>query len=254
ANSTLSGPFATIAPASWATAAGTVPSGPGGTSLDTLRTRLMVQNQYTNISGAESLWLSHTVLGSVAGTAAPRFYQVDVTGGTVAAATTQAATFNPDASAVNRFMPSLAVDRVGDMAIGYTGSSATLFPAIRYAGRLAGDPANTITQDETSLIEGASTQNASFTRWGDYSAMTHGPYGCQLWYTNMYYQILGGNFNTRIGAFSFPSCTPFGAGGTVSGTVTVAGMGNPISGATVALGSRTTTTAVDGTYSFTNIP
>ena len=38
------------------------------------------------------------------------------------------------------------------------------------------------------------------------------------------------------------------------GTVTDAGNSNPISGATVALGSRVTTTAANGTYSFTNLP
>src|SRR5882724_3003296 len=105
-NSTFSGPFITIAPASWANAPGNVFTPAPGTKIDTLAPRLMVQNQYTNIGGLESLWDSHTVLGSAAGTAAPRFYQVNVTGGAVAANTTQAATFNPDASAVNRFMPS----------------------------------------------------------------------------------------------------------------------------------------------------
>src|SRR6266481_5954694 len=141
------------------------------------------------------------------------------------------------------------------MAIGYTGTSTTLLPALRYAGQLAGDPANSITQTETSLIEGTGTQQtASFTRWGDYSAMTLDPDGCTFWYTNMYYQINGVNFNTRIGAFAFPSCTPVGAGGSISGTVTAAAGGSPISGVTVALGARITTTAGDGTYSFTGLP
>jgi hypothetical protein len=253
--STFSGPSITIAPTTWANAPGNVTTPAPGTKIDTLAPRLMVQNQYTNIGGAESLWASHTVLGSAAGTAAPRFYQVNVTGGAVAANTTQAATFNPDASAVNRFMPSLAVDRAGDMAIGYTGTSTTLLPALRYAGQLVGDPANSITQTETSLIEGTGTQQtASFTRWGDYSAMTLDPDGCTFWYTNMYYQVSGVNFNTRIGAFAFPSCTPVGTGGSISGTVTAAVGGSPISGATVALGARVTTTAGDGTYSFTGLP
>jgi uncharacterized repeat protein (TIGR01451 family) len=255
--STFSGPFITIAPSSWASPPSTVPSGTGGNGLDTLAVRLMVQNQYTNIGGVESLWDSHTIQGTTAASAAPRYYQVVVTGGTVAAATTQASTFNPDASAVDRFMPSVAVDRAGDMAIGYSGSSSTLFPAIRYAGRLAGDPVNSITLTETSLIEGTGTQTgscgATCIRWGDYTAMTLDPNGCTFWYTNMYYQTTGLNFNTRIGAFSFPSCTPV-ATGTVSGKVTAAGSGNPISGATVALGSRTATTAIDGTYSFAGLP
>jgi len=71
----------------------------------------MMQNQYSNISGAESLWLTHTVRNSTtAGISAARWYQLDVTGGTVAANTTQAANHEPD-NTVNRFMPSLAVDR-----------------------------------------------------------------------------------------------------------------------------------------------
>jgi len=56
---------------------------------------------------------------------AARWYQLDVTGGTVAANTTQAANHEPD-NTVNRFMPSLAVDRVGDMMIGYSASNASM--------------------------------------------------------------------------------------------------------------------------------
>src|SRR5260370_15249468 len=99
----------------------------------------MMENQYTNLGGVESLWNSHTVQGSSAAQAAVRYYQVAVTGGTVAATTTQAATHNPDA-VLNRFMPSLAVDCGGDMALGYTTSNSTSFPAIGYAGRLSTDP------------------------------------------------------------------------------------------------------------------
>jgi hypothetical protein len=154
-------------------------------------------------------------------------------------------------------MPSVAVDRAGDMAIGYSATNLTLNPAIRYAGRLAGDPVNSITQDETSLIEGTGTQSgtcgATCTRWGDYSTMTLDPDGCTFWYTNMYYQTTGLAFNTRIGAFSFPSCTP-AVTGMLQGTVTAAGSGNPISGVTVALGSRTTTTDANGAYSFAGLP
>ena len=45
-----------------------------------------------------------------------------------------------------------------------------------------------------------------------------------------------------------------GAGGTVDGTVTVTPGGAPIAGATVALGSRTTTTNGTGQYAFTGLP
>ena len=58
-------------------------------------------------------------------------------------------------------MPSLAVDRVGDMAIGYSKSNATTNPQIKYAGRLAGDPLNTLSQGEQTLIDGTGSQSGN---------------------------------------------------------------------------------------------
>jgi Big-like domain-containing protein len=170
----------------------------------------MMQNQYTNIDGVGSLWDSHTVQGGSATQSAVRWYQVPVTGGTIGSAT-QASTWNPDSS--NRFMPSVDVDDQGDMAIGYSVSSSTQFPAIRYAGRLASDPINTLSQTETSLIEGTGSQTgncggSACTRWGDYSAMTLDPNGCTFWYANEYYVTSGLNDHTRIGSFTFPGCSP----------------------------------------------
>ncbi|WP_165371449.1 carboxypeptidase regulatory-like domain-containing protein [Pseudolysobacter antarcticus] len=248
--STFTGPFTTIAPASWAPAPATVPA-QGGNANDTLATRLMMQNQYTNIGGIESIWNTHTVLGGAAATSAPRYYQINVTGGTVAATTTQAATHTPDTT-VNRYMPSLALDRAGDMALGYSASSAALIPAIRYAGRLAGDPVNTLPQTETSLVEGTGAQNSS-TRWGDYSAMSLDPNGCTFWYTNEYYITTGNNWQTRVGSFQFPSCTQV-SNGTLQGTVTASVGGAPISGATITFGSRIATTNGSGFYQFSSIP
>ena len=128
------------------------------TLADVLPIRAMAQAQYTNIGGAESLWVDHTVERGVSatnttcnaatgGNATIRWYQANVTGGTVAANVVQGATFDPDgANTFFRFMPSLAVDRVGDMAIGYTKSNSTTNPQVKYAGRLAADPANTLGQ------------------------------------------------------------------------------------------------------------
>src|SRR5438270_1326759 len=144
--STFSGPFISLTSTSWSQftgAGGRVPS--PANNLDTLYFRLMVQNQYSNIGGAESLWDSHTVgaSGATSAQTGVRYYQVDVTGGTVAANAPQAFTYN-NGDAINRFMPSVEVDRAGDMAIGYSVSTATLNPAIRYAGRLAADPVDSI--------------------------------------------------------------------------------------------------------------
>lgn len=254
--STFSGPSKSTAPASWATAPSTVPE-QGGNALDTLRTRLMMQNQYTNLGGVESLWNSHTVRGSTTSQAAVRYYQVAVTGGNVGSTTTQASTFNPSTT-VSRFIPSVAVDRAGDMAIGYSTSSSTTFPAIKYAGRLSDDAVNTITQTETSLIDGTGSQSGNCdgtcTRWGDYSAMTLDPDGCTFWFTSEYYATTGLNDRTRIGSFKFSQCTSVGPGGNLSGTVTASAGGTPISGATVSLGGRNLTTDASGAYSFSNLP
>ncbi len=73
-------------------------------------------------------------------------------------------------------------------------------------GRLASDPLGTLAQGETSLVEGTGAQT-TYHRWGDYSAMSVDPIDdCTFWYTNMYYAETGTNYQTRIGAFKFPSC------------------------------------------------
>jgi hypothetical protein len=263
ANSTLSGP-SNVSLATWGVAPSTVPA-ESGNSLDTLRERLMVQNQYTNINGAESLWLTHTVAnpGNTALTA-PRWYQLKVTGGTVVtSAPVQQSTWAPDATTA-RWMPSLAVDKMGNMAIGYSASSSTLFPAIRYAGRLTSDPPSTLGQSETSLIEGTASQCCDFSdgstniRWGDYSAMTIDPDGCTFWYTNEFYQspqpaaLISDNWQTRIGSFKYATCGTTSTG-TLQGNVTDSVTHGAISGATITVGALSTSTDANGAYTLSNL-
>lgn len=198
-----------------------------------------------------SLWNSHSVQGASAGSTAMRYYQLHVTGGNIAALTVQAASFNPDDG--NRYIPSSAGDRVGDMALAYSAASATLIPAIRYAGRLATHPINTFGQTETTLIEGTGAQNNS-TRWGDYSTMTLDPDGCTFWLTAKCYAATSGNWLTRIGSFKHPSCTAITSGAARHGTVSTSPGGAPIVGAILHLGSRTASTNASGFYSFNSMP
>ena len=212
ASSTFTGPSDVGGVDHFAVGPSTVPQRSPGNSLDTLTYRLMMQNQYRNLAGHESLWLAHTVgNGAVPNIASVRWYQINVTGGTVVTVQPlQQGTFNPNT--IHRFMPSLAVDGLGDMAIGYSASSSTFYPSIRYAGRLVGDAPNTLGQGETTLWAGGGAQTndcggAKCTRWGDYSAMTVDPIDdCTFWYTNEFYAVNGGNWQTRIGAFRYPSC------------------------------------------------
>jgi hypothetical protein len=199
-----------------------IPQPPGGVPLlDSLGDRLMMQNQYRNIHGVESLWLTHTVVSGAA--TGIRWYQLNVTGQTIAAAPVQSSTFQPDTT--YRWMPSLAVDRQGNMAIGYSVSSSSVYPGIRYTGRLATDALNTLGQGESTLAAGAGSQT-TYTRWGDYSAMTVDPVDdCTFWYTNEYYAATGATWQTRIGSFKFPQCSyaEVKIAGSLMGTYDVAG-------------------------------
>src|SRR5260370_14902381 len=104
-------------------------------------------------------------------------------------------------------MGSIAMDSAGDIAAGYSVSSSAMNPAIRYAGRVPGDPLNTL-QTETSIIEGTGSQLPTLNRWGDYSGMSVDPVDdCTFWYTNEYLQTNGTfNWSTRVPTFKFPSC------------------------------------------------
>ncbi len=213
AGSTFTGPTQ-IGHASYTVPNGAiVPQPSTTTTLDTLYDRLMMQNQYRNRGGTESLWLAHTVRASSASNTGIQWLQLNVTGGTVVTTAVQQQLYFPD-STLYRFMPSLAVDGSGNMAVGYSAASASTFPSIRYSGRLASDPLNTLPQGEAILINGGGSQSTNCggspcTRWGDYSAMSVDPVDdCTFWYTTEYYATTGGIWNTRIGSFKFPSCGP----------------------------------------------
>ncbi len=181
--------------------------------LDSLGDRLMMQLQYRNNGSTESLWATHTVANSTAvgSQTGIRWYQFDVTGGTIATTPVQQATFKPYDN-VFRWMPSLAVDKYGNMAVGYSASGSQISPQIRYAGRLSSDPANTLARGEAIMVAGGGSQSGGYHRWGDYSAMTVDPADdCTFWYTNEYYTLTGKYWKTALGYFRFPACGTTGA-------------------------------------------
>ena len=118
----------------------------------------------------------------------------------------QESTYQPDTTW--RWMGSAAMDGSGNLAVGFSASSASIFPQIRYAGRLATDPLNTLAQGEATLFAGTGSQTGTGSRWGDYSALTVDPVDdCTFWYTTEYYSTTSQfNWRTRIGTFKFPQC------------------------------------------------
>ncbi|MBN1955797.1 MAG: carboxypeptidase regulatory-like domain-containing protein [Anaerolineae bacterium] len=225
-----------------------IPQEPPGAMLDSLGDRPMMQLQYRNFGSHESIWVNHTVAsGGVAGV---RWYEIRDPGGSPAVY--QQGTFQPD-DGLYRWMGSLAVDQDGNMALGYSVSSEVTKPGIRYAGRLAGEPLGLLTQGEAELHQGTGVQTSS-NRWGDYSAMTVDPLDdCTFWYTQEYYEVNGGNWNTRIGSFRFPSCGV--PKGWISGLVYDADTMQGIPGVIVVAESLTTTftaqTDANGNYAMT---
>ena len=72
-------------------------------------------------------------------------------------------------------MGSAALDNSGNLAVGYSGSSTTLVPNIRYAGRSAAFLGG-LDEGEAVMFPGIGTQAAgSGNRWGDYSGLTVDP-------------------------------------------------------------------------------
>ena len=143
--------------------------------LSGLVDRLMFRNAYRRFpDGRESLLNNFTVKAdSVAGI---RWFELQrrSPGGWMLR---QQSTYQPDSTW--RWMGSIASDNTGNIALGFSASSATIHPQIRYAGRLATDPLG-ILSGEQHLFDGTGSQmdrecdpeEESCFRWGDYSDMT----------------------------------------------------------------------------------
>ena len=173
-----------------------------GTSatLDSLADRLMYRLAYRNFGDHESLVVNHSV--AVNGGGGVRWYEIQAPAGTPVVA--QQGTYAPDSN--YRWMGSVAMDRIGDLAVGYSVSSGGMYPGIAFAGRVPSDPAGAL-EAETAIFSGSGAQIGT-NRWGDYSGMTVDPTDdCTFWYTNQYLPGNGGwNWHTRIANFKFPGC------------------------------------------------
>ncbi|HEY6308738.1 MAG TPA: hypothetical protein VI488_20035 [Candidatus Angelobacter sp.] len=204
ANSTFTGPT-TIPVTTFSEACGgfgtCVPQVDTTQQLDSLGDRLMFRLAYRNFGDHEALVVNHSVTaGSSTGV---RWYEIRSPNGTPTIF--QQGTFAPDSE--YRWMGSVAMDKSGDMAVGYSVSSSSMHPAIRFSGRVPSDPAGTL-ESEASIIEGGGSQNGGLNRWGDYSGMSIDPGDdCTFFYTTEYIPTDGSfNWATQIASFKFASC------------------------------------------------
>jgi hypothetical protein len=123
-----------------------------------------------------------------------------------------------------RFFGDLAVNACGDMALGYSKSSTSMWPSVWYTGRKATDAAGTL-QAEAELKAGEIAYTAFDSvprRWGDYTEMTIDPAGTTFWYLGEYSRSVGtsssGRWGTWIGSFSYADCNPAGPTATPTNT------------------------------------
>ena len=105
-----------------------------------------------------------------------------------------------------RWMASPAIDKLGNIGIGYSYGAADAFAGQRFAGRAAGDPVGQLTVSEAVLVEGEDAQTNTL-RWQDYTQTAVDPDDdCTIWYVGDYVKKGAASYSTRIGAFQLPGC------------------------------------------------
>jgi hypothetical protein len=176
--------------------------------LDSLADRLMFRLAYRNLIGGERMVVNHSVqVNSTSkpssGNSGVRWYEIRGMSGTPVVF--QQASYSPDASF--RWMGSVAMDKQGNLALGYSKSSDTLNPSLAYATRLASDPPGSL-GTETTIVTGGGSQTSNLSRWGDYTHMSIDPVDdCTFWYTGQYIPSNGTfNWRTRIASFKISAC------------------------------------------------
>jgi len=182
--------------------------------VQSYRQRPLHRLAYRNFKDYETLVTNQSV-EALPGHAGVRWYEIrrDDDGYSLY----QQGTYAPD-DGVHRWMGSIAQDRNGNAALGYSVvNGVDVYPGIRYTGRLSGDPLGEMSLGEGVIIDGSGVQTTTNSRWGDYTSLNIDPTDdCTFWYVNEYYEVSGfpvdpaalttAPFQTRIGAFKLPGC------------------------------------------------
>lgn len=169
--------------------------------LDAQGDKIMSQLVYRHVNGRESIVAVHSV-NTAAGGGGVRWYEFNVDRRQVTLR--QQGTYAPDG--FYRWMASPAIDKEGNIGIGYSFGGTPHFVGQRFVARLAGDPLGVLTLRERVLVEGEAAQTNTM-RWEDYTQTAIDPSDdCTIWYVGDYYKKDAVNYSTRIGAFRLPGC------------------------------------------------
>ncbi len=177
--------------------------------LDAQGDKIMQRLVYRNIGGRESIVALHSI-DSSAGAGGVRWYEFRLDQKRDPRLFQQG-TYAPDG--FYRWMASPAMDRQGNIGIGYSFGGTPHFAGQRFAARMPDDPPGVLGLQETVLAEGEGPQTSG-NRWEDYATTAMDPSDdCTFWYVGDYVKKDAAAYSTRIGAFRLPGCLR----GTVSG-------------------------------------
>jgi len=179
---------------------------PGASNtLDPLREPVMWRMAYRNMGTHEALVGNFVTDVDGSNRGGIRWFELRRSGGLAGSwGKFQEGTYSAAGDNLNRFMGSIAIDRVGNIALGFGANSTTSHTSVRYTGRLVNDPLGTMPQAEVVLAQGAGVNGSN--RWGDYSSLNVDPVDdCTFWYTHKY-NPTGSQWMTRIGSFVFDAC------------------------------------------------
>ncbi|MFZ2360857.1 MAG: carboxypeptidase regulatory-like domain-containing protein [Anaerolineae bacterium] len=233
------------------------------TRLDPLREVIMWRLSYRNF-GSRQVLVGNFSTDVGSDRAGVRWFELRRTSGNWGLF--QEGTYAP--GNVSRWMGGIAMDKSGNMALGYNVGSSSTYPGLRYVGRLAGDGAGAMPQGEFTIVNGSAANGSN--RYGDYSSMNIDPADdCTFWFTGQWNDA--SQWKTRIAKLKFDQCTTVSllpraylplllrftplVNGTVAGRVISAVNAQPISGAQVCIlsSSQCVTTNAQGNYSIPNV-
>ena len=177
-----------------------------GTSreLDAIPQVIMNAPKYRNFGTHQTIVACHVVDVDATDHAGVRWYELRKTTGDWTIR--QQGTYAPDIH--SRWMASIAINGSNEIALGYSISSSTVYPGIRYTGQSSTENAQAtgiMDIPEEVIWEGTASQTGA-NRWGDYSKMSVDPSDDQtFWYTNQY---VSSGQRTRIASFKFSDPLP----------------------------------------------
>jgi hypothetical protein len=170
--------------------------------LDSQGDKLMPRLIYRRFANHASLVATHSI-NTANGTGGVRWYELRVSP-TGSVALRQQGTFAPDS--LYRWLPSAAMDRLGNIGLGYSAGDRHTYVGQRFVGRAPSHPVGTFGFREVRLADGGAAQTSTL-RWEDYTQTALDPVDdCTIWYVGDYLRAGATAYSTKIGAFRMPGC------------------------------------------------